>query len=165
MVTYVGGTGNETLGRAATGISCRVEALPSTTTSATTTISTPTIPPDTTPTTNLPPVTTTAAAGPTCPLADESYCSCGRVKSSQLPSRSLLPLSTPNRIVGGQETVPHKYPWHVGVSYNGVMFCGASLIARRHVLTAAHCVEYLKAMSYQISGVKVSGKKITQIYF
>ena len=45
------------------------------------------------------------------------------------------------RIVGGQETEVHEYPWQVGlVSRNGkTPWCGGTLISDRHVLTAAHC--------------------------
>jgi len=45
------------------------------------------------------------------------------------------------RIVGGQETEQHEYPWQVGlVSRNGrTPWCGGTLISSTHVLTAAHC--------------------------
>jgi len=45
------------------------------------------------------------------------------------------------RIVGGQETEVHEYPWQVGlVSRNGRSpWCGGTLISSTHVMTAAHC--------------------------
>ncbi|XP_037794734.1 transmembrane protease serine 9-like isoform X2 [Penaeus monodon] len=44
-----------------------------------------------------------------------------------------------DRIVGGSDAGDH--PWMAGVlMYGGEMICGASLITRQHVLTAAHCV-------------------------
>merc|ERR1712002_893069 len=66
-------------------------------------------------------VTTTAPAG---------SCQCGIKGGSQT-----------DRIVGGQETEEHEYPWQVGlVSRNGkTPWCGGTLISDRHILTAAHC--------------------------
>ena len=48
------------------------------------------------------------------------------------------------RIMGGQDAVPHSYPWMVSLakrSLNNLHLCGGVLITRRHVLTAAHCME------------------------
>lgn len=49
-----------------------------------------------------------------------------------------------DRMVGGQEAVPHSWPWQVSLSEAGyeVMghFCGGTLIASQWVLTAAHCL-------------------------
>lgn len=49
-----------------------------------------------------------------------------------------------SRIMGGQDAVPHSYPWMVSLakrSMNNLHLCGGVLITRRHVLTAAHCME------------------------
>ena len=48
------------------------------------------------------------------------------------------------RIMGGQDAVPHSYPWMVSLakrSLNNIHICGGTLITRRHVLSAAHCME------------------------
>ncbi|KAK2713059.1 brachyurin-like [Artemia franciscana] len=45
------------------------------------------------------------------------------------------------KIVGGQEVVPHSWPWQVGVYIDGMYFCGGSLISDTTVLTAAHCTD------------------------
>merc|ERR1719153_1434007 len=82
-------------------------------------------------------VTTTAAPATTTnpgPVvtAAPGTCQCG-VKGG----------SANGRIVGGQETEQHEYPWQVGlVSRNGRSpQCGGTLISSTHVLTAAHCTQ------------------------
>ncbi|CAF1577367.1 unnamed protein product [Adineta steineri] len=48
------------------------------------------------------------------------------------------------RIMGGQDAVPHSYPWMVSLtkrSLNNIHLCGGTLITQRHVLSAAHCME------------------------
>merc|ERR1719504_606037 len=74
---------------------------------------------------------TTAAPGPVVTAAPGT-CQCG-VKGG----------AANGRIVGGQETEEHEYPWQVGlVTANGRSpFCGGTLISSTHVLTAAHCTQ------------------------
>ncbi|KAK2854369.1 hypothetical protein Q5P01_007030 [Channa striata] len=43
------------------------------------------------------------------------------------------------RIVNGEEAVPHSWPWQVSLQFNGIHFCGGSLINENWVVTAAHC--------------------------
>merc|ERR1719458_1084879 len=84
-----------------------------------------------TPATTTPAPATTAAPGPVVTAAPGT-CQCG-VKGG----------AANGRIVGGQETEQHEYPWQVGlVSRNGRSpFCGGTLISSTHVLTAAHCTQ------------------------
>uniref|UniRef100_A0AAG5CRA8 Peptidase S1 domain-containing protein n=1 Tax=Anopheles atroparvus TaxID=41427 RepID=A0AAG5CRA8_ANOAO len=44
------------------------------------------------------------------------------------------------RIVGGRPTGVNQYPWLARLVYDGQFHCGASLLTRDYVLTAAHCV-------------------------
>ena len=57
-------------------------------------------------------------------------CNCGVVNDAQ-------------RIVGGTETAPNKYPWIVALwSTDGnYQFCGGSILNQKFILTAAHCVK------------------------
>jgi len=64
-------------------------------------------------------------------------CQCG-VKGSN---------SNNARIVGGNETEEHEYPWQVLVEGAG---CGGTLISSTHVLTAAHCTVNEAASSIKV---------------
>ncbi|KAF6213203.1 hypothetical protein GE061_010919 [Apolygus lucorum] len=44
------------------------------------------------------------------------------------------------RIVGGKPAVQHEFPWIATLSLNGTFYCGASLLTKRHLITAAHCL-------------------------
>lgn len=55
------------------------------------------------------------------------------------------------RIIGGTESTPDTYPWMVSLqSKDGEHFCGASLIDKQWVLTAAHCVNEDSANDIQV---------------
>lgn len=49
------------------------------------------------------------------------------------------------RIVGGRPTGVNQYPWLARLVYDGQFHCGASLLTRDYVLTAAHCVRRFAA--------------------
>lgn len=48
--------------------------------------------------------------------------------------------NTQKRIVGGQETEVHQYPWMCMLLYGGRFYCAATLINDQNVVTASHCV-------------------------
>ncbi|KAI1712088.1 trypsin domain-containing protein [Ditylenchus destructor] len=43
------------------------------------------------------------------------------------------------RILGGKDAPPKKWPWMVALELRGEEFCTGSIISKRFILTAAHC--------------------------
>lgn len=75
-------------------------------------------------------------------------------KKGKLPSSHLQS----QRLIGGQEAIPHSWPWQVFVKIEGKAGgydCGGSIIGNKWILTAAHCVPYrpVPAMSYVYAGI------------
>ncbi|KAH6930000.1 hypothetical protein HPB50_007940 [Hyalomma asiaticum] len=65
-----------------------------------------------------------------CPVAAfRRSCRCGR----QLVRRS--------RIVGGRDAYDGEFPWIVSLRINGQHECGGTIIGKRWILTAAHCLQ------------------------
>ncbi|XP_041989116.1 trypsin-1-like [Aricia agestis] len=55
-----------------------------------------------------------------------------------------------NRIVGGLPAGLNRYPWMARLVYDGQFHCGASLLSKEYVLTAAHCVRKLKRSKIRV---------------
>jgi hypothetical protein len=93
--------------------------------------------------------TTTIATPESCPEEDDSYCRCGPVRNNNINRFGKLN-RMPVRIIGGRPSEPHQYPYQVVLTYYGYLFCGGSLITPRHVLTAAHCTDYMLSIDFEV---------------
>ncbi|XP_010643952.1 enteropeptidase [Fukomys damarensis] len=54
--------------------------------------------------------------------------------------KKLLAQKVSPKIVGGTDAKEGAWPWLVGLSYNGNLLCGASLVSNAWLVSAAHCV-------------------------
>jgi len=73
--------------------------------------------------------------------------SAGPVPDDPICGRPAIPPSVTamNRIIGGEVARAHSWPWQCSIRYKYTtppwgQFCGASVLTRRHVVTAAHCM-------------------------
>lgn len=55
------------------------------------------------------------------------------------PTDIIRPLPS-TRIIGGRDAVQGQFPYQVSLRVRGSHNCGGSIISRRYIVTAAHCV-------------------------
>merc|ERR1719436_1825164 len=58
-----------------------------------------------------------------------------------------------SKVVNGWPADKGEWPWIAALLNNGRQFCGGSLITRKHILTAAHCVAHMSR--YDVANLKV----------
>ncbi|KAM3966963.1 trypsin-1 [Aphomia sociella] len=76
-------------------------------------------------------------------------CECGR--ANPIPRKMECGgANQENRIVGGLPASLNRYPWMARIVYDGQFHCGASLLTKDYVLTAAHCVKKLKKSKIRV---------------
>ncbi|XP_033122266.1 suppressor of tumorigenicity 14 protein-like, partial [Anneissia japonica] len=71
---------------------------------------------------------------------------CWNVTSEKCGSQPFLPAE--DRIVGGEDVPPGKWPWIGSITVYGSHYCGAALIDREWALTAAHCLGRIDYISF-----------------
>lgn len=64
------------------------------------------------------------------------------------------------RIKGGWPADKHEWPWIASIWNNGRQFCGGSLIGPNHILTAAHCIDHMRASDVPKLRVKLGDHNI-----
>lgn len=60
-------------------------------------------------------------------------CACGVPNDNKTRDKGYL------KIIGGEETGYHEYPWLVQLQHDGRIICGGSIISDLFVVSAAHC--------------------------
>ncbi|KAJ8926768.1 hypothetical protein NQ314_020886 [Rhamnusium bicolor] len=71
-----------------------------------------------------------------------------------------------SRIINGHEAVPHSIPFQaylIITDREGRWLCGGSLISRRYVLTAAHCVDGAISVDVYLGAHNVQATESTRI--
>lgn len=85
------------------------------------------------------------------------------MKSLECGNPAVKPNLRQVRIIRGHDAVPHSWPWTVSIGYYGprsivAHACGGSLINKRTVVTATHCV--VKESIFKLVGSPVQGSNM-----
>uniref|UniRef100_A0A8C6Z4Q9 Peptidase S1 domain-containing protein n=1 Tax=Nothoprocta perdicaria TaxID=30464 RepID=A0A8C6Z4Q9_NOTPE len=79
----------------------------------------------------------------------------------------LVVLSLPrflfSRVIGGEEAVPHSWPWQVSIQISDEHVCGGAVLAKEWVVTAAHCFGS-KLCVVTGWGARPAGRQLWELY-
>merc|ERR1719277_1966403 len=68
----------------------------------------------------------------------------------------------PFRVVNGWPADEGEWPWIAALLQNGRQFCGGSLISKKHILTATHCVAHMSRQDVAALTVRLGEYNIKQ---
>jgi secreted trypsin-like serine protease len=74
-----------------------------------------------------------------------------------------IPPSFGARIINGEDARPNSWPWMVFLTVNSEFSCGGSILDKDTILTAAHCVDYVTAISSLRIGVGLHNRSSANI--
>uniref|UniRef100_A0A6A7FNN4 Transmembrane protease serine 9-like n=1 Tax=Hirondellea gigas TaxID=1518452 RepID=A0A6A7FNN4_9CRUS len=72
-------------------------------------------------------------------------------------------IENPARIVGGNEAVPHSYPWMAAIFIDDAWFCGGSIISEEWILTAAHCMDGARTAEVVLGAQNIDKYEASQV--
>ncbi|KAJ2947598.1 hypothetical protein O0L34_g17396 [Tuta absoluta] len=74
------------------------------------------------------------------------------------------------RVVGGAAVTPGEFPWLAALRRDGKVICGATIVAKDHLITATHCVYGVEATrlsvlvgQYDVNSTSSAGYKVVHV--
>lgn len=67
-----------------------------------------------------------------------AFATCAKIQITDFEHELIIPTS--GRIVGGKPSSIYAHPHQVSLFYGGNFLCSASIMDRRYIMTAAHCL-------------------------
>ncbi|XP_059488124.1 transmembrane protease serine 11B-like protein [Neocloeon triangulifer] len=92
---------------------------------------------------------------------NQSFPNCGYQERRRRDKRDDDKNAHTHFILGGQDADSGQFPWHASLSfiwntYELVDFCGATLISRKTLITAAHCLFHTSGLPREASALEVT---------